>query len=197
MAPLLPALPRRLPALVTLLAAVLAPCLARADEGMWPFDMVPVQRIAQEHQVTLTQDWLDHVRLASVRFNSGGSGSFVSPRGLVLTNHHVASDCIAKLASAGHDTLETGYLAGKDGPEVACPDLELDQLQSIEDVTARVLAARQAGMDDAGANKAMKAQMASIEKDCHDATHLRCDVVTLYAGAMYRLHRYRRFEDVR
>jgi hypothetical protein len=164
---------------------------------MWPFDMVPVQRIAKERGVTLSQDWLDHVRLSSVRFNVGGSGSFVSAHGLVLTNHHVASDCIAKIASASHDTLETGYLAGKDGPELACPDLELDQLQSIEDVTQPVLAARPQGASDVDANKAMKAKMASIEKECHDQTHLRCDVVTLYAGAMYRLYRYRHFEDVR
>jgi hypothetical protein len=178
-------------------AALLLCSTARADEGMWPFDMVPVQRIAHDHNVQLSPQWLDHVRLASVRFNVGGSGSFVSPHGLVLTNHHVASDCIAKIASAGHDYLENGYVAGKDGPEVPCPDLELDQLQSIEDVTPRVTSARRPGMSDADANKAMKAQMAAIEKECHDATGLRCDVVTLYAGGMYRLYRYRRFDDVR
>jgi hypothetical protein len=147
--------------------------------------------------VTLTDAWLDHVRLASVRFNSGGSGSFVSSHGLVLTNHHVASDCIAKLASAGHDFLATGYLAGKDGPEVKCPDLEIDQLVSTADVTAQVQGARREGMSDAEANRAIKAQMATIEKECHDKTGLRCDVVTLYAGGMYRLYRYRRFTDVR
>jgi hypothetical protein len=183
--------------LAPLAAALLCPSTALADEGMWPFDLVPVQRIAQEHNLQLSPQWLDHVRLASVRFNVGGSGSFVSPHGLVLTNHHVASDCIAKIASSGHDYLETGYLAGKDGPEVPCPDLELDQLQSIEDVTPRVQSARKPGMSDADANKAMKAQMAAIEKECHDTTGLRCDVVTLYAGAMYRLYRYRLFNDVR
>jgi hypothetical protein len=178
-------------------AAVTASAPALADEGMWPFDLVPVARIAQEHHVALSPTWLDHVRLASVRFNSGGSGSFVSAHGLVLTNHHVAADCIAKIASAGHDYLATGYLAGKGGPEIPCPDLELDQLQSTEDVSARVHAARQPGMSDADANTAMKAQMAIIEKECHGATGQRCDVVTFYAGAMYRLHRYRRFTDVR
>ncbi|MGD0678132.1 MAG: S46 family peptidase [Polyangiaceae bacterium] len=178
-------------------AASLLASQATADEGMWPFDMVPLQRIAEEHHVTLTPTWLDHLRLASVRFNSGGSGSFVSPHGLVLTNHHVAADCIAKIASPGHDTLAAGYLAGKDGPEVKCPDLEVDQLVSIADVTTQVQGARQASMSDADANRAIKAQMASIEKDCHDETGLRCDVVTLYAGAMYRLYRYHRYTDVR
>jgi len=178
-------------------APVLLATSASADEGMWPFDMVPVQRISQDHHVTLTPQWLDHVRLASVRFNSGGSGSFVSSRGLVLTNHHVASDCVAKLASPGHDYLASGYLAGKDGPEVKCPDLEIDQLVSMSDVTAPVQGVRQGAMSDADANRAMKAKMASIEKECHDSTGLRCDVVTLYAGAMYHLYRYHRYTDVR
>lgn len=164
---------------------------------MWPFDMVPAQQIEQQHHVMLTPRWLDHLRLASVRFNSGGSGSFVSERGLVLTNHHVAADCVAKLASPGHDYLTTGYLAGRSGPEVKCPDLEVDQLVSISDVTAQVHGAPQPGMSDAESNRAMKARMAAIEKDCHDSTGQRCDVVTLYGGAIYRLYRYHRYTDVR
>ena len=183
--------------LVALASTWLRPAVARADEGMWPFDLVPVERIAQEHHVELKPAWLDHVRLASVRFNVGGSGSFVSPHGLVLTDHHVAGDCIAKIAGAGRDFMETGFQAGRDGPEAPCPDLELDQLQSMEDVTAGVQAARLPGMSDADANKAMKAQMATLEKQCHDQTGLRCDVVTFYAGAVYRLYRYQRFTDVR
>src|ERR1700690_505144 len=187
----------RLSLLPVVAAALLAVPIARADEGMWPFDTVPRQRIEQAHHVALTDAWLDHVRLASVRFNVGGSGSFVSPRGLVLTNHHVAGDCIAKLASPSRDYLATGYLAGKDGPEAACPDLEVDELVSTEDVSQRVHDARIAGMSDAEGNRAMKGAMSVIEKECHEATKLRCDVVTLYAGAMYHLYRYRRYTDVR
>ncbi len=183
--------------LPVLTAALLACPAARADEGMWPFDMVPRQRIEQAHHVVLTDAWLDRVRLASVRFNVGGSGSFVSPHGLVLTNHHVAGDCIAKLASPSRDYLATGYLAGRDGPEAACPDLEVDDLVSTEDVSRRVHDARTAGMSDAEGNRAMKGVMSAIEKECHEATKLRCDVVTLYAGAMYHLYRYRRYTDVR
>jgi hypothetical protein len=183
--------------LTPMVAVALLAAPASADEGMWPFDMIPVQRIAADHHVTLTPQWLDHVRRASVRFNSGGSGSFVSPRGLLLTNHHVASDCVAKLGSVGHDYLASGYVAGRDGPEARCPDLEIDQLVSIAEVTAQVQAARQVNLSDADANRAIKAQMASIEKDCHDATGLRCDVVTLYGGAMYRLYRYHQYTDVR
>jgi hypothetical protein len=164
---------------------------------MWPFDMVPKDRIEKEHHVTLTDEWLEHIRLASVRFNVGGSGSFVSPHGLVLTNHHVAGDCISKLATSGHDYLSTGYLAGPNDPEAKCPDLELDELVSSTDVTARVKEARQPGMSDVEANRAMKGAMGAIEKACHDETHLRCDVVTFYGGAAYQLYRYQRYTDVR
>jgi hypothetical protein len=170
---------------------------ARADEGMWPFNMVPKDRIAKEHNVTLTDAWLDHVRLASVRFNSGGSGSFVSSGGLVLTNHHVASDCIAKLGSAAHDYLRDGYVAGKDGDEARCPDLELNQLLTIEDVTDKVKAARKDGMSDADANAATKGTIAQLEKECTERTSMRCDVVTLYAGGKYQLYTYKKFTDVR
>jgi S1-C subfamily serine protease len=182
---------------LALFCAVSGPATARADEGMWPFNMVPKDRIQKEHGVALTDAWLDHVRLASVRFDSGGSGSFVSENGLVLTNHHVASDCISKLARQGKDYFADGYLAGRDGPEARCPDLELNQLISIEDVTARVAAARQPNMSDADANVAIKAAMSQIEKACADSTGLRCDVVTLYAGGMYNLYSYKKYTDVR
>jgi S1-C subfamily serine protease len=186
------------PLALPILAAAIAACpVADADEGMWPFDMIPRRRIEQEHHVVLTDAWLDHVRLASVRFNVGGSGSFVSRKGLVLTNHHVAADCIAKIASPSRDYLATGYLAGKDGPEIPCPDLEIDELVSFEDVTRRVSDVRTPGMSDAEANRAIKAEMASIEKQCHEASKLRCDVVTFYGGAMYQLYRYGRYTDVR
>jgi hypothetical protein len=179
---------------------------------MWPFDMVPKEQIQKDHGVTLTDAWLDHVRLSSVRFSVGGSGSFVSATGLVLTNHHVASDCISKLASQQKDYLGTGFLAGPDGPEAKCPDLELNQLVSIEDVTDTVRAAKIAGMSDADANAAMKGAMARIEKACTDkgvsasgaleAPHAtgvtrRCDVVTLYAGGKYHLYSYNKYTDVR
>jgi hypothetical protein len=169
----------------------------RADEGMWPFNMVPKERIQKDHGVDLTDAWLDHVRSASLRFNSGGSGSFVSPAGLVLTNHHVASDCIAKLSGPDKDYLAEGYVAGRDGPEAKCPDLELNRLASIEDVTDPVLAARKPGMTDADANAAIKGAMSRIEKTCSDKTGLRCDVVTLYAGGVYQLYVYEKHTDVR
>jgi S1-C subfamily serine protease len=179
------------------LALALSAHTSRADEGMWPFNMVPTADIAQKHGVTLTSAWLDHVRLSSVRFNNGGSGSFVSSSGLVLTNHHVAGDCLSKVSTPEHDWMEQAYLAGKDGPEIKCPDLELNQLVAIEDVTDRVTAAKTPGMSDADANLAIKGAIATIEKACHDATGNRCDVVNLYAGGKYNLYTYKRYTDVR
>ncbi len=180
-----------------LAALAIAPGHAHADEGMWPFNMVPKDSIQKDHGVALSDAWLDHLRLASVRFNGVGSGSFVSAKGLVLTNHHVASDCIAKLARPGKDFHADGYVAGIDGPEAKCPDLELNQLVGMDDVTDKVLAAKTAGMNDAEANKAMKGTMAQLEKDCTDKTGLRCDVITLYAGGKYHLYKYKKYTDIR
>jgi hypothetical protein len=179
------------------LAVLLAAPLVRADEGMWPFNMIPKAQIKKDHGVDLTDAWLDHVRLSSVRFNSGGSGSFVSPKGLVLTNHHVAGDCINKLGASDHDYMATGYVAGKDGPEIKCPDLELNVTVGMEEVTDRVRAARKPGMSDADANVAIKGAMSQIEKECTEKTGNRCDVVTLYAGGRYDLYTYKKYTDVR
>ncbi|MDB4995091.1 MAG: Peptidase [Myxococcaceae bacterium] len=186
-----------LAALAASLAFVAGPTRAKADEGMWPFNMVPKDAIQKDHKIAITDAWLDHVRLSSVRFNSGGSGSFVSPTGLVLTNHHVGTDCIAKIATSAHDWLELGYIAGKDGPEVKCPDLELNVLLKIEDVTAEVKAVKKPGMTDADANVAIKGKMSEIEKLCSEKTGSRCDVVTLYAGGQYNLYTYKKHTDVR
>ncbi|CAN5333857.1 S46 family peptidase [soil metagenome] len=181
------------------LAALLVPALAAADEGMWPYDMVPKDKILKDHGTAVTYAQLDHLRLATVRLSSGGTGSFVSGHGFILTNHHVASDCIAKIASAQHNYMDEGYLAGRDGGEARCPDLTADVLSAMSDVTPRVRMARKDGMSDADANTAMKAEMGKIEKECSDkgtpAPH--CEVVTLYAGGKYVLYTYKRYTDLR
>ena len=169
---------------------------ARADEGLWPFNMAPKERIQKDHNVAITDAWLDHVRLSSVLFG-GASGSFVSPNGLVLTNHHVGAGCIDRLGRAGKDYLTTGYLAGKDGPEAKCSALEVSVLLSIEDVTEKVRAARKPDMNDADANTAMKGAMSELEKSCAEKAGLRCNVVTLYAGGKYDLYTYKKYTDVR
>ncbi len=179
---------------------------ARADEGLWPFDMVPKDAIAKAHNVTLTDAWLDHLRLSTVRISVGGTGSFVSPSGLILTNHHVASDCIAKIASSSHNYMDEGFYAARDGGEAKCPDMAVDVLVATEDVTDKVRAAKTPSMSDADANVAMKAKMGELEKACTDAASskvksegvdARCEVVTLYAGGKYHLYTYTRYTDIR
>src|SRR5579862_616805 len=111
--------------------------VAAADEGMWLFNAPPTARIKAKYGFELTKAWLDHVQLSSVRFDSGGSGSFVSPDGLAFTNHHIAAECIHQISTAGKDYMKTGFYAKTQADEAKCPDLELNVLQSIEDVTAR------------------------------------------------------------
>ncbi|MEI7462520.1 MAG: S46 family peptidase, partial [Pirellula sp.] len=164
---------------------------------MWLFNATPTKQLRAIHGFEPSQPWLDHLMLSSVRFNSGGSASFVSSQGLVLTNHHVASDTLYKLSTAEHNYNENGFLAASTADEIKTPDLELNQLISIEDVTERVNASIKESMTVQEAAKARQAKMASIEKESLDATGLRSDVVTLYGGGRYHLYRYKKYTDVR
>ncbi|MBI1746145.1 MAG: S46 family peptidase [Acidobacteria bacterium] len=170
---------------------------ARADEGLWTFNNPPKALLKSRYNFDATAAWLDHVRLASVRFNNGGSGSFVSANGLVMTNHHVGADCLQKVSAAGQDFYRNGYYAKSADEERQCPDLELNVVTGIADVTARVNAAVKAGMDDAARNTAQRGAMATLEKECADRTGQRCDVVTLYQGGMFNLYQYKKYTDVR
>lgn len=191
--------PRMRPAatFAALTPMLLAASAARADEGMWPFDQVPAARIQKEHGFAPTPEFLAKLQAASVRLSSGGSGSFVSPKGLLLTNHHVAADCIAKVAAPGRDYMGQGFLAGRDSAELPCPDLEAMVLVSMEDVTEKVRSSRKEGMDDVAANAAAKAEMNRLESECSARTKLKCEAVTFYAGGKYALYAYRRYVDVR
>jgi hypothetical protein len=180
---------------LTLTAAIALPMLA--DEGMWPFNNVPSAYLKKTYGWAPDQAWLDHVRLASVRFNSGGSGSFVSPTGLVLTNHHVGAGCIQKISTRERDYVKNGYVAKSAADEVKCPDLELNVLEGIEDVTAQVNAGVKPGMTGAQVLAAQKAEQAKLEKECNEKTGLRCNTITLYAGGEYDLYKYKKYTDVR
>jgi Peptidase S46 len=178
------------------LILALATPLALADEGMWLYNAFPKDRVQKQYGFVATQDWLDHLQLSSVRFNNGGSGSFVSADGLAFTNHHVGADCIGKLSTSGTDYMKTGFYAKTQAEEAKCPDLELNVLTGIDDVTAKVKAAAPAAMSTADAGKAQRSAMSAIEKDCA-AAGLRCDVVPLYSGEVYNLYKYKKYTDVR
>jgi hypothetical protein len=168
-----------------------------ADEGMWTFDNMPLKLLQEKYGFKPTQEWLDHVRLSSVRFNSGGSGSFISPNGLVMTNHHVAVGQLQKLSTAQRDYVATGFYAPTRAEETKCPDLELNVLMSMENVTQRVMASVREGMTPEQALKAREAAIALIEAESQKQTGLRSNVVSLYQGGEYWLYRYKRYTDVR
>ncbi|MFM8579001.1 MAG: S46 family peptidase, partial [Planctomycetaceae bacterium] len=170
---------------------------AVADEGMWLFTNLPMELLSKRHGFEPTAAWAERLRLASVRFNNGGSGSFVSVDGLVLTNHHVASDTLSKLSSAKRDILTEGYLATSHDEELRAPYLELNRLEAIVDVTEEVKEAVTVDMSPEAALQARRSRIASIEDREKKATGLRCDVVPLYGGNVYHLYRSRRFTDVR
>ena len=179
------------------LILALATPLALADEGMWLYNAFPKDRVQKQYGFVATQDWLDHLQLSSVRFNNGGSGSFVSADGLAFTNHHVGADCIGKLSTSGTDYMKTGFYAKTQADEAKCPDLELNVLTGIDDVTAKVKGAATAAMSTADAGQAQRSAMSAIEKDCAASTGVRCDVVTLYSGEVYNLYKYKKYTDVR
>src|SRR5437868_10667359 len=168
-----------------------------ADEGMWLFNAPPLKQLKEKYQFEPTQQWLEHLQKASVRFNSGGSGSFVSANGLVITNHHVGADTLQKMSDAQHNYLKDGFYARTQAEEIKSTDLELNVLMSIEDVTTRVNGAVKPGMTNDQASSARSSVIAAIEKESKDKTGLRSDVVTLYQGGAYHLYRYKRYDDVR
>src|SRR5437867_7746380 len=170
---------------------------AAADEGMWLFNAPPLKQSKEKYQFEPTPQWLEHLQKSSVRFNSGGSGSFVSPNGLCITNHHVGLDTLQKISSEKNNYVRDGFYAKLQKDEVKATDLELNVLMSIEDVSDRVKSAVQSNMSAEDANKARTNVMAQIEKESREKTGLRSDVVTLYQGGQYHLYRYKRYDDVR
>ncbi len=170
---------------------------ARADEGMWPFNNLPRAEIKKKYGFDITDAWLRKVQLASVRFNSGGSGSFVSADGLVMTNHHIASDVLQKISTPQKDYIKEGFYAATRDQEAKAPDLELNQLVGIEDVTARVMSAVKPDMTTAQANAARNAEINNISAEAGKKNGLRNDVIALYQGGQYNLYTYKKYTDVR
>src|SRR6267378_4823993 len=170
---------------------------SRADEGMWLFNNPPLQQLRAKYHFEPTPQWLQHLQKASVRFNSGGSGSFVSANGLCITNHHVGADALQKASSNEQNYLRDGFYAKTPSEEIKCADLELNVLMSIEDVTTRVNSSVKPGLSPETASKARDNAIAEIEKESKEKTGLRSDVVKLYQGGAYHLYCYKRYDDVR
>ena len=185
----------------TVLALVLmtvTSAAAFAGEGMWTPDNLPKAEVQAKYNFTPDAKWSEHVQKAALRLAGGCSGSFVSPNGLVLTNHHCVNACVQQLSSAQNDYIKSGFLAKEEKDEVRCPEIELNRLDRIVNVTERVRKAT-AGKSGEDYSKAEKAIKSEIEKECvgKDSTGTRCDAVDLYHGGVYDLYRYHRFQDVR
>lgn len=170
-----------------LLACFFCAIAAVADEGMWPFNQFPKEAVAQNHKFDVTPDFLDHLRLASVRLTGGGSGSFVSPNGLLLTNQHLVADCLRQ-----HNALQNGFYASAQTAELRCAGLEAEVLLSVEDVTNQVR-----GGQEKLAISQRNAAIARVEKDCAAKSGNRCTVVVLFSGGRYDLYRYKAYSDLR
>src|SRR5256885_3405932 len=170
---------------------------AFADEGMWLFNNPPLKQLKEKYHFEPTPQWLEHLQKSSVRFNSGGSGSFVSSNGLAITNHHVGLDTLQKLSNEKNNYVRDGFHARTQEEEPRATDLELNVLMSIEDVTPRVQAALKPGLTAEQSAAARQKAIAEIEKDSKEKTGLRSDVITLYQGGAYHLYRFKRYTDVR
>ncbi len=169
---------------------------AFADEGMWTFDNPPLKQWKERYNFEPSQEWLDHLRLASVRLE-GGSGSFVSADGLIITNHHVASGQIAKLSTKEKDLIKDGFYAKSKAEELKTPDMEANILMSFENVTEKVQSAVKAGASDKDANTQRRAAISAIEKESTEKTGLKSDVISLYNGGEYWLYRFKKYTDIR
>ena len=169
---------------------------AFADEGMWTFDDFPSAAMKSKYGWAPNQEWLDHVRLSSVRLAQGCSASLVSPQGLVMTNHHCARACIDAASGPAHNYVADGFTAKALADERPCPEMEANQLTAITDVTKTIQDAT-AGTSGRAFADAERAAIARVQSGCGNGTDVRCQVITLYNGARYDLYAYKRYQDLR
>lgn len=169
---------------------------AAAEEGMWTFDNFPIARVNQTYGTNIDQAWLDRVREASVRLR-GCSASFVSPEGLILTNHHCVVSCIQELSTAEQDFVANGFIVATREEERTCPGQTAEVLTEIVDVTDRVLGAG-AGLEGAAFAAARTAEINRIQDEaCAGDSRFSCQVISFYRGGRYGLYKFRRYDDVR
>ncbi len=183
---------------VLLVILALGAASAQAAEGMWTMDNLPKRQMQARYGFSPDPTWVSHIQKSAVRLAGGCSGSFVSPDGLVLTNHHCVNDCVQQLSTANRDYIKDGFIAKTRPEEQRCPDIELNRLDAITDVSARIRKAT-AGLQGEAFAKARKAEQSRIEGECtgKNSETSRCDVVELYHGGLYHLYQYRRYRDVR
>ncbi|MCS6947262.1 MAG: S46 family peptidase, partial [Steroidobacteraceae bacterium] len=168
---------------------------AHADEGMWTYHHFPLEQVNRQFGLRLSAAWLQRLQHASVRLQNC-SASFVSPEGLILTNHHCVEACLAEHSTRDRSLIDSGFLAAERRAELRCKLQTADVLVSVEEVTQRIAAATQA-RDPAAANAARKRMLTELEANCEKLTGLKCEAVTLYQGGQYFIYRYRRYDDVR
>ncbi len=181
---------------LTLLALVLAGTSLRADEGMWTFDNMPTKKLQAKFGWAPDQAWLDHVRLSSLRF-PGGSGSFVSKDGLVLTNHHVGRGWIQRVSSKEADYVKNGFAAATHEQEIKVPGLELMTLMAMDNITDRLAKAVKPGLSDKAALKAKETAIEKIKQEMQEKSGLTCEHVNLYQGGEHWIYSYKKHTDVR
>ncbi len=172
--------------------------VAFADEGMWTVDNFSADAIAEKYDVDIGDDWLRKARLATTRLENGCTGSFASGSGLVLTNNHCTWSCIRNLSTAEQNLSDAGFMARTQDEELQCPGQQISVLVDFEEVTEKIASAT-AGMDEAEANEARKAELTRLESACEAASdgERSCEAVTLYNGGQYFIYEYKRYDDVR
>ncbi len=179
---------------IALLLLVSLPAIA--NEGMWLFNRFPKDAVKQKYGIEVSDGFLENLRLASARIG-GGTGTFVSPKGLLLTNQHLISSCLAKLSSSGHDYVKDGFYAGSQEQEARCPELQASVLTSMEDITQQVAPATQKGAQAGPILEQRNAAIARVERECSAKSGELCEVVNLFYGSRYDLYRYKRYNDIR
>ncbi|MBR5627367.1 MAG: S46 family peptidase, partial [Thermoguttaceae bacterium] len=169
----------------------------RAEEGMWLFSSPPAQEVKTKYGFELTPKFLEHLQKSSIRFSNGGSASFVSSNGLIMTNHHIAESSLNKLSTPEKNLLENGFYAATLEEELKCPELELRVLLKIADATQQINSAVKPEMTSTEAEEARRAAMNKIEQEMSKSTGNKCEIVSFYHGAFYHLYQYKILTDVR
>lgn len=176
-----------------------APTYSLADEGMWTADNFPAGTLADKYGTVIDEKFLSGLQKATTRLEGGCTGSFASPAGLILTNHHCVQRCLTQYSSEDNDLRARGFLAANRAKEQRCESEQVSVLVGYEDVTAAVTEAT-TGLTEAEANRVRKSTLTRLENECKRAAGKNvtiCESVSLYQGGQYFIYKYKRYDDVR